>query len=382
MNMTDIDPYIFFAVMFGSSDAVQLYIGELWIANKADSLLKESHMMNAAAMNGKDKDDPSNSSANKSPEELRREREQRMNNMMQTDKFKQRKREVMIARNIRQRIQSYVQLQEEEHEFVISAQAEAADICKSAFGHTFCTTIGTALELEATEFLGYSTSGMFSLEANVAKLKGRMNTLSSNVRVMGAGMSALRAGTQAIKEVESVQKQLKSAKEKSQSSTGTTPPGEENILNSEQTKETMEKLQHTLPVFLELAWAINTRDISKTLQQVCFKLFHDSSVTSEERVKRAQAIRILGREFYAIGKATQDLLTTTATDSSTNATKAKAKATDQDIEDIKTRAEVGAIMTLAKAQGQDITEQDAKFLIQQQKMMKAQQQQQQKTSEL
>ena len=374
--MTDIDPYIFFAVMFGSSDAVQLYIGELWIANKADSLLKESHMMNAAAMNGKDKDDPSNS-ATKSPEELRREREQRMNNMMQTDKFKQRKREVMIARNIRQRIQSFMSQQEEEHEFVISAQAEAADICKSAFGHTFCTTIGTALELEATEFLGYSTSGMFSVEANVAKLKGRMNTLSSNVRVMGAGMSALRAGTQAIKEVESVQKQLKSAKEKSQSSAGTTPPGEENILNSEQTKETMEKLQHTLPVFLELAWAINTRDISKTLQQVCFKLFHDSSVTSEERVQRAHAIRILGREFYAIGKATQDLLTTTATDSTT-----KAKATDQDIEDIKTRAEVGAIMTLAKAQGQDITEQDAKFLIQQQKMMKAQQQQQQKASEL
>jgi len=38
LQMQDIDPYVFFAVMFGS-ELVQPYIGELWLANKADTIL-------------------------------------------------------------------------------------------------------------------------------------------------------------------------------------------------------------------------------------------------------------------------------------------------------------------------------------------------------
>lgn len=37
MQLSDIDPKVFFACMFGS-DAVRPYIGELWIANKADCM--------------------------------------------------------------------------------------------------------------------------------------------------------------------------------------------------------------------------------------------------------------------------------------------------------------------------------------------------------
>jgi hypothetical protein len=44
MTLSDIDPTIFFAVMFGS-EAVRSYVGDLWIAGKADSLMKEQAMM-------------------------------------------------------------------------------------------------------------------------------------------------------------------------------------------------------------------------------------------------------------------------------------------------------------------------------------------------
>jgi curved DNA-binding protein CbpA len=40
-EMNEIDPYVFFAVMFGS-ELVEPYIGELWIANTADYLMKDA----------------------------------------------------------------------------------------------------------------------------------------------------------------------------------------------------------------------------------------------------------------------------------------------------------------------------------------------------
>merc|ERR1712137_1306510 len=78
-------------------------------------------------------------------------------------------------------------------------------------------------------------------------------------------------------------------------------------LDPSQAKETMGKLEDTLPAILELAWAINVRDVTRTLKQVCFKLFNDAGVDKEVRIKRAEALRILGREFFAIGKASEAL---------------------------------------------------------------------------
>lgn len=53
LHMSDIDPYIFFAVMFGS-DSVKPYIGELWIANKAEMFLKDSKMAQELATSMQD----------------------------------------------------------------------------------------------------------------------------------------------------------------------------------------------------------------------------------------------------------------------------------------------------------------------------------------
>jgi curved DNA-binding protein CbpA len=355
MNMTDIDPYIFFAVMFGS-EGVQPYIGELWIANKADSLMKDSGM--AQELAGMAKDGKMGDTANP---QMAAAREERVKAMMETDLLKQRKREVTCAMNLRERIQPFMDGTQEEPEFVSLAQAEAADICKSAFGHTFCIAIGTALELEATEFLGFSQSA-FSWDAHSANLRRRARDMSSNFRVVGAGFSAIRAGSKAIRQVETVQKQVKEAKERA-ATVG--PNGEPGVggLNSEQAQETMNQLQESLPAFLELAWAINVRDISRTLKQISHKLCYDAGVDPETRLRRAESLRILGREFHAIGKASE----------TTKLASASLDGKDKGIEEIKTRAEVGAMMTLAKAQGQEISEKDAKFLIQQQRLMKAQQ---------
>eukprot|EP00956_Cyclotella_meneghiniana_P043065 scaffold251527_cov76-Cyclotella_meneghiniana.AAC.2 len=50
-----------------------------------------------------------------------------------------------------------------------------------------------------------------------------------------------------------------------------------------------------------MAWAINFVDISNTLAGACTKLFYDASVSSKsERLRRAEAVQILGSQFYLV----------------------------------------------------------------------------------
>jgi curved DNA-binding protein CbpA len=348
LHMSDIDPYVFFAVMFGA-ESVTPYIGELWIANKAEMFLKDSKMAQELATNMQQQDGTS-----KSAEEVHAQREERVRQMMEDDEFSQRRRQVTCAVNLRNRIAPYVDATSEgetDEQFVLMCQAEAASICQTAFGHVFCTTIGKALELEAIEYLGFATSPMIgNLEAYNAALQKRASSFNNNYRVLQSGLSAVRAGSKAMKHVETMQKQAQ----------GQSPLEGTSPLDSTQAKETMKQLEDTLPAILELAWAINVRDITKTLKQVCLKLFSDASVDKETRIRRAEAVRILGREFYAMGKVSESVK--------------DVGSTGEDAEDIKLRAEIAAMTTLAKAQGQEISENDAEYMIKQQRKMKEQQQ--------
>jgi curved DNA-binding protein CbpA len=361
LQMADIDPYVFFAVMFGS-EGVTPYIGELWIANKADTVLKDSKIAHELA-HAADKDSKDNMAQ-------LQQREERIKQLLEGDQLVQRKRQINCAKNFRQRIQPFLDqaesTSEEENdegsvnEFTLMVQAEAAEICQSPFGHVFCKTIGKALQLEATEFLGFGGSFIGSWDGHTAIWEKRTISFQNNLRVVGAGISAIRAGSKAMKTVEEFQQQQK--KEQPQNTTQTPM-----LDQTQQAKETMEQLEDTLPAILELAWAINVRDITRTLKEVCFKLFHDSSVEPEVIQKRAMAIQIMGREFYNMGKISESTKCMTTPDQEDGISKAE----------IKLRAEIAAMTTLAKAQGQEISEKDAEYMIKQQRMMKQQQQQQQ-----
>jgi curved DNA-binding protein CbpA len=349
LHMSDIDPYIFFAVMFGA-ESVQPYIGELWIANKAEMFLKDSKMAQELATNMQQQKENGSS---KTPEELHAQREERVRQMMEEDEFSQRRRQVNCAVNLRNRIAPYVDEEENEEQFMLMCQAEGASISQSAFGHVFCTTIGRALELEAMEFLGFANNPIGSWDGYTASFQKRTTSFNNSYRVLNAGILAVRAGSKAMKHVDEIQKQ---AQEQAKSPLAGGP----NPVDNNQAKEAMKQLEDTLPAILELAWAINVRDITKTLKQVCHKLFYDASVTPEVRQRRAEAVRVLGREFYAIGKVSE--------------TVKDVGSTGEDAEAIKLRAEIAAMTTLAKAQGQDISEKDAEYMIKQQRMMKEQQQ--------
>ena len=331
-----IDPLVFFAVMFGSH-LVEPYVGELWIANTADALMKD-------AMDQSETDTVEDEAAHV----MTAERAQEASAEAQ---LKQRKREVHCALNILKRIEPFVEGKQPKDEFIASCQEEAMNIVKGSFGDVFCKTIGFALEVEGEEFMGFKTSFM-GVEGHAARTRKGMKNIDNNMKILGAGVNAMRTGRKAIKEVESVSKSMEEGQEMD--------PEQQAVMT-----ETMEK---SLPAILELAWAINVRDITKTLKASCAKLFADATVKMEGRLKRAEAVHILGREFHAIGKIS----------GRTNHTKI-------DTEDIKARAAVAAMTTMAKAQGQEVSEADTEEMIKQAKTMsmeaKMQQQEQEQQSD-
>ena len=315
--------------MFGST-LVEPYVGELWIASIADFVMKDM--------------------ANQNPQNMT---EEEMNEQFQENltgknvdgeeaQMKQSKREVQIAMYLREKIQPVMDGTIPLDDFSALVQMEAFKIADGSFGTTFLTMIGFQLEVECEEYLGFREN---LLNGYKAQAKKNAHATSNNFKITGAAIKAASAGRKVYKEVGSAQ--ARGMEE------GKSP--EE--LEREQSVLAAKKLEDSLPAFLELAWAINNRDVSRTLKNACKKLFADAGVDMEQRLKRAQAVKVLGEEFLAVGKLV-----------------GKSKNGDEQItkEDIKARAEVAVMTTMAKAQGQEVNDEDTENMIKQQKERAAQ----------
>jgi hypothetical protein len=213
--------------------------------------------------------------------------------------------------------------------------------------------IGFALEVEATEFIG-SHSSFLGMEGQAARLRKRGYSISNQWKLLGAGITAARAGSQAYKEMDRLQREQQ---EKSEEGDGAAQTPVSATPDHERVKQATEKIEQSLPAFLELVWAINTQDITRTLREVCKKVFHDGAETLplEYRLKRAEGVRLLGREFYSLGKA---------------ASRTAGKH-NVDAQEIRRRAEVAAMTTLAHAQGQEVSKADAEEMIRQARAMES-----------
>uniref|UniRef100_A0A7S2H5Q8 DNAJ-containing protein X-domain domain-containing protein n=1 Tax=Helicotheca tamesis TaxID=374047 RepID=A0A7S2H5Q8_9STRA len=344
----------FFAVMFGST-LVEPYVGELWIATTADSVMKDAVKQQEMMSDEEDLEKMQEEAADLAGRAVAAEEA----------KLKQRKREVKIAMNLRTRIAEYMDGSMTEEDFRADCQNEAEKIAKGSFGSTFLVTIGNALLLESDEYLGFQKS-FLGVDGHLTRARKRAGSIQANYKIVSSGIKAASAGRKVYKEVESAQQKLTKEHEKeavkaaADAVEGTSTEDDADATAKEQ-KHSEEaeaaqaalaaaKLEESIPAILELAWAVNVRDISRTLRKVCKKLFSDASVTLEDRQKRAYALRVMGKEFFTTGKAAG------------GTTSVKA-----DSGDIKARAEVAVMTTMAKAQGQEVSEEDTESLIQQAK---------------
>ena len=367
-----VDAMVFFNVMFGSLK-LEKYIGELWLGQTADSMLKDG-----------------GSSTGLSPEELEQlpeeEREkvmtEKLTAMQEESELKTAKRQVTCAKNLRERVEPYLRAMNDDgciteedkeavrDEFRKGCREEAMEIAKGAQGDFYLKIIGFSLEVNAEEYLGFENS-FLGLGGHLARTKANASGFGSTLGLLGAGIKAASAGVRTMQQAESLQKDLEERAKGGEGGEASAEGGEAakkgltELSEEEQMKLAMEMqdaMDDSLPTFLEFALAINKRDIQQTLKGVCKKVFDDASVPKASRFLRAEAIQILGAQFQEIGATNQ------SDNSAMNA------------EDIKLQLNVAAMATMAKAQGQELSEDDQRELMKQAKeaqMMEQLQQQQQ-----
>jgi len=330
---SEIDPAVFFNVMFGST-AVEPYIGELWIASVADLMMKDMAEQQNAMPEGSDMNEQF--------------AEQMSGRAAKADESnnKQTKREIKIAINLRDKIQPFVDGNVTKEDFTASCEEEAKKISEGSFGNIFLAAIGFQLEIEADEYIGMASSFM-GIEGHTARARKQANFAAANFKIMGAGIRAASAGRKVCKEVEAVQQRAAEetlAEASIETGGGATIPKTKEQIETEQAMLAAQQLENSLPTILELAWAVNNRDISRTIKRACKKLFSDAGVDLDKRLERANAIRIVGQSFRLHSKDGKDI-------------------DGQDKDDIKARAEVAVMTTMAKAQGQEVSEEDTEELI-------------------
>jgi curved DNA-binding protein CbpA len=337
------DAMVFFNVMFGSA-LVEPYIGELWIAHTADSMLKDD--MGGMTQEEYDALDE---------EERDRIMEARITAMQEESEFKRAKRQVQCAKNLRDRIQPFLDVYDKydkkaaKEAFKEEVYKEAVQIAQGAQGDLYLKTIGFALEVNSQEYLGFERS-FLGLKGHIARTQKNFSSFGSSMGLLGAGIKAASAGVRTMQQAETLQKDIEER------------GGVQNEADEQKAAmEIQESIDDSLPAFLEFAWAINKRDIQSTLKEVCKKLFDDASVPKELRIRRAEGVKVMGKVFLQVG---------------TEAAKIN-KSKNMSADDIKAQLSVAAMATMAKAQGQEMTQEDRDEMMKQTKLQMEQMQQQQ-----
>lgn len=290
-----LDPIVFFAILFGS-ELVEPYVGDLGMATMFDTLLK-------LGGNG-----DSSGSTFETWEELK-------------DAFgwsatalKRRKRETDIATFLRTRVTDYVDGYLTFEAFSDSCHEEALRIMghgngsdsSSSYGASFLLAIGPALVVEADAFLGYRKSmlglwrgPLMNMKRSALFLRRKGAVAKSVLRTLRESFSAVYNSAELIPTTDYDSSRGSSSRRKRLEH-------QQVVFNDKDLLK--DNLFNTIPTILEMAWRMNFVDISNTLHGACTKLFQDADVSSwESRLRRAEAIHILGHQFTIVGmEATGD----------------------------------------------------------------------------
>jgi len=342
-SMIDFDPYVFFAVFFGTSDLVDSYIGDLEIASFSNNIMKLA-----------------NTNANNEPSNFD------MNQFFELWSDSSRTRQVDIALHLRTQMQPFVEGHQSREEFTKWCRQEALDMAEKnvAFGGTFLSTIGSNLKMEAKHFLGSNASflGLKGLAVSIQKrAQGTGTKWTMLKKTFNTGRVTWDAYTTSLKEDPTITTQGGSSRaRRTKPERGTEHDDEPTTLVVDQALF-ISKMEQSLPMVMELVWAYNVQDIGKCLRAACQKLFYDSGAPSKKvLIKRAEATLILGQEFMALG-------TKISNSNNNNNNKGKDETganTDtshkntctQEANDIKARAEVAIRVAMGQTSKGDDSE--------------------------
>jgi len=251
------DPTIFFSLLFGSEQFIR-YTGELHLAMALDHLSKSVEEMKDEAL----------------------EHDARRNKPMEK---RQKKREVHLACFLRNRLDKFVYGRDESG-FSDDVRQEASRLAAGRFGPELLRALGEAYQIRAELHLANELVGRFSVTKRVAALRRTAKMLDHRWHLCtGVTSSLLR-----VKRISDAVHREEDRQHEGQF--GHTGLG-----------EAEDALESSLPTFLQTAWSAVVRDIDVTVLNVGRMLMQDKSVPWQVRIRRAQALRVLGEVFAQAG---------------------------------------------------------------------------------
>jgi len=243
---------IFFEILFGSQ-VVEPYVGQLAVASFVSRFIDLALVMKASESSSVD------------PADLAK--------LFSDSEIKTRQRPVQVAQHLRERIQAFVDGNMSESDFHDSCDEEANSIALTGFGNKFLLHIGEALVQESSIFLQRTWYGLpLMIFSSTARKTQKIQRGIAGLQMLKNLVVSLRNN-----QYEDERKAPKI-----------------NVMG--------EEFEIFLPQILDLAWAFNARDISKIIELACQKLLTDSSTNSLEQIRRAKALKILGKSFLRRAK--------------------------------------------------------------------------------
>lgn len=285
----DFDFKVFFAALF-DSQPVEPYVGELRVTfytNKLMELLKLSQLQREMSVDTFQK-------------------------FAQGWSDETRLRQIEIARNLLSLIQPFVTGSITQTEFVQKSRQEADRIAGTAFGFEFLSIIGSALVTEADVYLGYHNNvllwpvGLFRSSAKRFKrFELRVTMFRKTYNVLYA-LYHEACSNATDKDDATVTSDFKSRSGNKQKLDPSQKQKKDSTKTEADFKLTAESFHKILPSVLDTAWVFIARDISWVLESACRRLFADVSTTRlgssssrEARKRKAQAIKLFGKELLA-----------------------------------------------------------------------------------
>lgn len=259
-SIPQMDPTLFFSLLFGSERFAE-YTGELHLAMQIDRISKGFRS---------------------APEELDAQGHQPQADAA-TIRRRQHRREVRCAVFLRKRLEPWA-IHRDEARFVTEAQAEAAELARVRFGPELLVALGEIYQIRADIYLANELAGRCSFAKRAVAARRSCHTVGSQLRfcrsAIGSAVAAKRV-TDAARRQEQLQQ-------------GAALPEASGLEDA---------VDDALPQFLQTAWAAVVRDIDCTIKHVGRKLLQDKSVPWQIRIRRAQALKVLGETFAASGAA-------------------------------------------------------------------------------
>jgi len=254
------DPRAFFSLLFGS-ERFEPWTGELHIAAQADHFSKITE------------DDEMSAESEK------------------TLRKRQLKREVGCAVHLRERCARFIYGRDAEG-FEAQMREEAKELADSQYGPELLQALGEMYLSRSEIYLANELHGRISLTKSRASMKHNGLVFKHSLRFYrNAAGSLIKAG-----KVYSAATKIPKEKEGEQSADA----GDASV-PEEQAHEVEAAMEDALPSFLQTAWSYVVRDIDKTVRDVGRKFLQDKSVPWQIRIRRAQALQLLGQVFVSEG---------------------------------------------------------------------------------